>query len=564
MNVKKIANKVVLAATLVGSVGGLSILNGINNSAIVSAATIIENYHNWSIQNVANATIEMPCVIFNGTVANPNLGDNYTWFGQFKMKFEDEGLYKIEIYADGEFGSQLSITFKNDTGGGGLTQNGSSYSRDIEVGSSKELTIEVSGANYSLETSSILRLTPSVQKEVEVTSDESGPVISGYEGAYITNIDNPISVEEVKAKLSAKDAADGDVEVNIVEGTDNYSSNKNKLGTYSIKFEAIDSSNNRSEITVSIKVVDIVNPIISGETSYVSNMSNPLTVDSIKSMLEITDNYNTSTDIVVEVIDDEFTGNENIKGSYSITYKAIDSSTNESEPFTVTVNVVDDVKPVIEGANNYNVSYQESLLVENIRKRLTVTDNVDELLTIKVIEDNYTSKSSIPGTYTIKFSATDSSGNVSDPYVVTITVYDNIPPVFWVTNDIINIDIANRLTHAQLIEILLTQQGIEASAIRYEVLEDTYSENYSKAGVYSVSYNVELSDGEIVPISTTINVIENETEVNDTETQIKQRTDNLFEKLLGYVKMFFIKLGKSVAWAFTFGKINPNWSNWEL
>ena len=72
------------------------------------------------------------------------------------------------------------------------------------------------------------------------------------------------------------------LETELMVCEDNYTSNKNIVGTYKVFYCAYDLSNNKStpyEITIEVK--DDTIPIIEGLDYYTSKLSNPLTIQEI-------------------------------------------------------------------------------------------------------------------------------------------------------------------------------------------------------------------------------------------------------------------------------------------
>ena len=92
--------------------------------------------------------------------------------------------------------------------------------------------------------------------------------------------------------------------------------------------------------------------------------------------------------------------NLNKKGSYLITYKTSDNVAYR------TVVVRDTIGPEITFSSNLEMTYEQSKTY-NFKSDITVTDNSNEEVTVEV-SNNITL---IPGDYTIKYTATDSSGN---------------------------------------------------------------------------------------------------------------------------------------------------------
>lgn len=84
----------------------------------------------------------------------------------------------------------------------------------------------------------------------------------------------------------------------------------------------------------------------------------------------------------------------------------------------VTVKIIDTTAPVIEGTKNRTI-YQEASV--SYKKNITVTDNSGE--SISLVVDASEVNTAVLGEYTVRFSATDSSGNTATAEI-TITVVD--------------------------------------------------------------------------------------------------------------------------------------------
>jgi len=339
-------------------------------------------------------------------------------------------------------------------------------------------------------------------------SDTTAPVISGYEGVYYTNYDNPASLSSIMSKISAYDETDGTVSINI--DSDGYTGKERTLGSHKVKLSASDAAGNKSEITIDIIVTDGTKPVINGKKEYTSNMSSPLTETQIRAGLTATDNYDNS--VSIQLVEDNFTANKTKAGSYTIKYKATDSSGNVSDICVVTITNKDDIKPTLSGTATYTVSSIGKITVDSVKSGLSANDNIDTNLTINLIEDNYSENSSIVGDHTMKFNVVDASGNISETFTVTITVRDDIPPVFWVTDDFFTVEESLTLTHDQIVAVLLAQNNMDTTQVlEYKVVKDNYTANASTVGKYAVSYQLKMTDGEVIELSSEIDVVGEET-----------------------------------------------------
>ncbi len=326
--------------------------------------------------------------------------------------------------------------------------------------------------------------------------DVTKPTITGTSN-YTTSYNQSIAITTITSGLSAVDNYDGPITPVLV--TDNYSANAEIVGTHTITYKAVDSSGNESNIfTVNVKVEDKVKPVISGKNSYETSYNSKLAVNTIKNALSANDEYDGNLTTSITLKSDNYSANYNRKGAYQMVFTVKDSS-NNSVDYTVNITVVDKIKPVISGQNLYTSGTQNKILESTVRAALSANDDYDGALTVELVEDNYSSKYQVPGEYTIKYKATDTSNNTTF-YTVTIRVGDGVPPIIYTTDVFINIDGALNYTLEQIINHLVNVGQLEAGVnmLNYDVLESDY--NSSKAGDYTVvlmrkeSASVELQE----------------------------------------------------------------------
>lgn len=120
-----------------------------------------------------------------------------------------------------------------------------------------------------------------------------------------------------------------------------------------------------------------------------------------------------------------------VAGEYRLEFHAQDSLGNKAEPVIVRIIVleyVDDEAPVInyEGDTTIHIPYGEKFEIPSV----AVTDNVDENIQVDVQVLDEDGKevnpndidTTIAGTYTVKFQATDKAGNSANPVIITVVV----------------------------------------------------------------------------------------------------------------------------------------------
>lgn len=197
---------------------------------------------------------------------------------------------------------------------------------------------------------------------------------------------------------SALDDMGDDVVVSISGSVDT-----NKLGSYQITYYAEDSSGNSTTVTRTVNIVDRVAPVIALQGD------NPLYValgaDYVEPGAIATDN-------VDELVSVTVTGDVDTQkvGTYSLIYKAIDASGNESTTSRDVI-VKDSDAPVITIVGGSSVTiYKGDLYVD---QGASAVDNVDGDLTSE-LETSILVDTATVGTYTVKYHVYDAAGNYAE------------------------------------------------------------------------------------------------------------------------------------------------------
>ncbi len=331
----------------------------------------------------------------------------------------------------------------------------------------------------------------------EPENDVILPVINGQTN-YISNVDNPVTVAQIKSGLSAVDNVDGNIpSSSFILVSDGYTSNNNIIGIYDVKFKVSDTAGNEAEVTVKVHVVDVTKPVITGTNTYTVPYNQTKNLNDIKNSLTVTDNYDTGLSAVL--VNDGYTANKTVKGTYDVTYKATDSSGNESSIFTVQITVIDNIKPIMSGQNAYSSGTKVKLLESNIRQGITASDDYDGTLTVVLVQDNYSANYKIIGTYAITYRSTDESGNQAN-YVVTVTVTDDVPPVIYTSDAFINVPGELNMTIEEIIAHLVAVGdlvvGVNLNNYEVDAEATTYDPNNSEPGEYEIVLMRTLSASE--------------------------------------------------------------------
>ncbi|WP_397221691.1 immunoglobulin-like domain-containing protein [Peribacillus simplex] len=296
---------------------------------------------------------------------------------------------------------------------------------------------------------------------------------------FINSVFNPIK------GITATDLTDGYLTNKInISGT----VNTKKKGKYSLIYSVVDKSGNETSIPITVTVKDNIKPVILGASDKTVFINS-----NFDSKLGVTANDNSDGNLTSN-LKISGTVNTKVKGVYTLTYTVSDISGNITV-ISRKIMVVDNVKPVITGAINKTINQNDAF---NPKTGVTSKDNVDGNLTNSIkISGMVNTKEK--GTYTLKYTVSDSSRNVT---TVTrkITVTDNIKPVITgAANKTINIGSAfNPRTGVKAKDNV---DGDLTSSIKV-----IGTVNTKKKGTYSLTYVVTDKSGNMIMITRKISV----------------------------------------------------------
>lgn len=256
--------------------------------------------------------------------------------------------------------------------------------------------------------------------------------------------------------------------------------------------------------------LDEMAPIINGQTATVTNVDSPLTETQIRSYLAAWDDVDGDITSQIVVVEDNYTPNRFTIGTWTITYSVTDSSDNEST-LVMSVVVSDVVKPTLVSAQNtYTIGYKQTFDVEQLRAQIQASsfDNYDDTVTVVIDSNTYTTNKTVIGTYSVVYSATDTSGN-KQTKTIQIAVIDNVAPV-----------INGPSTIAKPKNSVLTESQIRAQLSAYDEISGTltgsitlvsndYTGKGSIIGTYLIVYSVSDTAGNVATKQVEVRVIDN-------------------------------------------------------
>ena len=312
-------------------------------------------------------------------------------------------------------------------------------------------------------------------------SDNNFPTITGP--TYIVNVDNPLTLAQIKAQLKATDPTEGDItdRIEIINCIYVLVNGKIDKGIYSFTAKVSDTAGNETTKDFTILVRDAVAPIITAKTKTTGN-STYLTQDELKALFTYSDDVTATQSLKLTITLDGYTANYRKPGKYNVVVSVTDLAGNVGTA-TAVITVTDTTKPTIS-ATNKNQSYTTKLSQDQLKALFTISDDVSQKsnLKLEIITDNYSSKFSSLGQYTVIAKVTDEAGNFSQA-TATITVIDDVKPVISF-NSKIEID---NLSKRSIDDIKKFVSVTDAkSQIKEYTLTDTddYANNYNKPGEY--------------------------------------------------------------------------------
>ncbi|MBI9010182.1 MAG: hypothetical protein JEZ05_09180 [Tenericutes bacterium] len=255
-------------------------------------------------------------------------------------------------------------------------------------------------------------------------------------------------------------------------------------------------------------LVDTSAPYFQNAGTVISYFDSPITIAEIQSALSAYDSVDGDVTGSISLISDGYSSHTDTLGIYECVFEVSDNSSNTSQ-VTVEVELVDVLKPVFSNVATIQAVYPNTYSTNDILAMLSASDNYDGDLSasISLVEDNYTSSSSIVGTYNMEFVVSDSSGN-SESYFQMIEVIDDESPII---SGIFSVSVGydEIITEEQILSNLNYTDNYDDNASLAIVLDtDNYTTHCKDIGSYQMTFSVTDSSGNKTSQAVTINVID--------------------------------------------------------
>lgn len=313
-------------------------------------------------------------------------------------------------------------------------------------------------------------------------------VKDGGTKTIVLDVDSKYTEEQIIEQVKAVDLFGVDVPVTKVSS--DYVIGQ--TGTFNIVISATDSYGQTAQATLICDVRDYAVPVITQKVTNIHYDYGTLLTEA-----KLLENFELSDNMGVEGLTSKFvypTGFDINKalvfGKYALTLEVTDAFNNKTTK-AFTLNVVDNVAPVISKksgqiGDKIKIAYSsvDKNTINTILNYYTANDAIDGDCEIYLKDGKIPSE--MAGDFTLKIAAKDKSGNEA-VYTVNCEIVADLPPVFILSDKLVNATVSNPLDLTDLQNIV--QKAILRKSVRgLQVNAAGYLATPDKEGSYPVSY----------------------------------------------------------------------------
>ncbi len=247
------------------------------------------------------------------------------------------------------------------------------------------------------------------------------------------------------------------------------------------------------------------------ESDYIRTQYGDLTINydylfSQEEILSLISAYDSNHQLLsYEVINDTYTNSDKKPGDYEIT---LETSINDIyKYYLLSISVEDTTSPNIIGPSEIDMTYGETLALDDIISQYSVTDNVDTLdyHDIEIIGDTYSTATTI-GSYTITMEVSDLSGNTKSEEI-SIFVLDQVPPTISGPETILLYTTDQPMTQIEILNKFSVYDDVD-EIVNLTISSSTYNQTTS-AGIYHIILSATDLNGNTQTKTVYMHVIEN-------------------------------------------------------
>ena len=316
----------------------------------------------------------------------------------------------------------------------------------------------------------------------------SDMIKDGGTKTIVLDVDSKYTEEQIIEQVKAVDLFG--VDVPVVKVSSDYVTGK--TGTFNIVISATDTYGQTAQATLICDVRDYAAPIITQKVSDIHyDYGTLLTEAKLLENFELSDNMGAESLTTKFIYPTGFDINKALVfGKYALTLEVSDSFGNKTTK-AFTLNVVDNVAPVISKksgqiGDKIKISYSSinKNTINTILNYYTANDAIDGACDVYLKEGKIPSE--MAGDFTLKIAAKDKSGNEA-VYTVNCEIVADLPPVFILSDKLVNATVSNPLDLTDLQNIV--QKAILRKSVRgLQINAAGYLATPDKEGSYPVSY----------------------------------------------------------------------------
>ena len=230
---------------------------------------------------------------------------------------------------------------------------------------------------------------------------------------------------------------------------------------------------------------DTTSPLLQGAgevtVNYAKNKSLQTIIDE---SVTVTDNTDGDITDQIIVVDDEYTGNQSIPGSYVVVLSATDQAGNETQ-FELLIHVVDEVPPVIQGPTTISVQVDHLIAIDTlIGEYFTLSDALDgDCEAYEITSDAYSPASEV-GEYPVTIRTQDKAGNMTSR-TFSVSIESNLPAVIE-GPDSVTLYLSSQPNDTDITVLYTATDRATLDAIPIQIIA-TEINDYADAGRYDVT-----------------------------------------------------------------------------
>lgn len=238
-------------------------------------------------------------------------------------------------------------------------------------------------------------------------------------------------------------------------------------------------------------------PLMEGGT-YIANVDDPKTITQIRTEINLRaiDAHDGDITHLIQIVENNYTGNESTLGIYDVVFYVEDSGGNGVYA-TIVIIVMDVTAPTVPPTQSIAIRYNQTFNPEDYISTLSISDNYDDYedLLITIQHNTYTGNESVVGTYQVVYRVEDLSENHSI-IIVNITVYDDIAPVISGPSTLSRSQ-TQSLTINQIVAQYTASDGHDGDLTSSIYVHFNGYSNHSAPGIYTVILRVADASGNI-------------------------------------------------------------------